>query len=147
MSPRPLPRFVASFAAIVALALAACAHEPQRAPVSVASTTSALTVTRAAGPKVVLPSVQGIERVAMGRCERFATCSTLTSYALEDERKECTRETKRELRLSLREHDCPAGIDRDRLEDCLTAIRSIQCDFDLKRVQAIAECRIDTLCQ
>jgi hypothetical protein len=125
--------------------LAACGHG--RAPTGVATPTSALLpAPRGSGLGIGLPPGQGIERVAMGRCERLATCSKLGRQEVAERRLQCLRETKREMNVTLRTHGCVPGVDRDRLDDCLIAIRAVDCSVDLRTVQGIGECRLDYLC-
>jgi uncharacterized protein DUF6184 len=85
-------------------------------------------------------------RLANARCERDLECDDIGPGKRFADRDTCTRELGNEARIKLRAHDCPSGIDDQRLATCLNRVRAERCEFALDTIERLDACRSSELC-
>jgi len=121
----------ASFAFVVA----ACAHTGDR-PTEVSTTSGTVRV------------ANGDAIAAMGnaRCEREARCNNIGKGQTFASQAECSKEATTSAREAVNEEQCPKGIYKKELDECLSAIRSDECNNPLDHIVRLAACRPVELC-
>lgn len=85
------------------------------------------------------------EQLAEARCEREQQCGNIGNDKTYASSQECFARIRNEWREDLNGRECPGGINRGELQDCLAQIRGEACQnpFDtLARVTACTTARI-----
>lgn len=80
-----------------------------------------------------------IHEISMARCERDERCNDIGAGKHYESLIACEDERDREARQSARE--CKGGVDQDRVNECLSAIRAEQCGSPLDSLERLVACR------
>jgi hypothetical protein len=94
---------------------------------------------------------EAVDQIAQARCARAAACNRFNpgkDYGDKDyaDRDACTIGIKSKLRDELSARECPAGIDRKELGECLEEIRNESCDNPLDQLGRVVACRSSDMC-
>jgi hypothetical protein len=128
-------RFALTFSsASFALALGACAHSSDP-PASNASSSSSNVVT----------NERGIQSLAKARCEREAQCHNLAGGD-NHEKHDCTHDVYDAQYKLLGPSVCASGIDKSRLDKCISGVQDQLCEASLGPIEGFQECRAERLC-
>jgi hypothetical protein len=89
---------------------------------------------------------RSISALAATRCDHEQTCNNVGPNGDYTSREDCLLRMERDARDDLDAEECPGGIDRAELDECLTQIRTEDCGHVLDKVERLAECRSGSLC-
>lgn len=84
--------------------------------------------------------------IAESRCSREARCNNIGAKHKYASVAECTTKLSDEKTDDLNLKDCPRGIDKKELDECLTAIKKEDCNNPLDSLSRLAACRSSDLC-
>jgi len=125
--------------AVVTLALVAC-HKNES--VDQTRTTGATENVRAMAPD---PNDKTIERVTAARCERELACERIGQGKKWADEAACRRDLRPSTYSQLRSKDCNVVLD-DKVQACLLAMPTENCDSVSQGVRDIEPCGKDKLC-
>ena len=128
--PMKLPLAVA-----IALGTAACGRPPE---------VSTATLTAASVPVPV--NEKAIDGIAATLCRREAKCENVGGAGDYSNHFECVDRLRGEAIVELTPADCPAKIDAQRLDSCLTEIRHQACGAVIAALDRIPACTKAALC-
>ncbi|HMJ13995.1 MAG TPA: DUF6184 family natural product biosynthesis lipoprotein [Polyangiaceae bacterium] len=80
------------------------------------------------------------------RCDKEARCGNVGPNGDYTSREDCVMRLERDARDDFDAEECPGGIDRAELDQCLKQIRSEDCGHVLDKLERVAECRSGALC-
>jgi Family of unknown function (DUF6184) len=89
---------------------------------------------------------EAVDQIAQARCTRAAACNRFGPGKEYADRDACTTRIKSSLRGELSATECPAGIDRKELGECLEEIRNENCDNPLDQLGRLVACRSSDMC-
>lgn len=93
----------------------------------------------------VVPSVNdAASALATERCDREVRCNQVGANARYATREDCMDVMRQDSEEELA--DCHAGIDESDLGQCLTEIRTQDCNGPLDQLEQFVACRSDDLC-
>ena len=145
MRRRALRTAVPQLATLALLALGGCdrsADAPGRpgdttsAPAPIVATKQALTDNE--------PSIRSI---ADARCERETRCDNVGPGKQWASAEACRGDLMAKNRDELKASECPGGIVKKELDECLTEIRNETCNSPLDTIGRLAACRSSDLCK
>ena len=87
-----------------------------------------------------------VVRIVTARCEREVRCNNVGAKGKYPSRADCAMRIQDEKRDTINEKDCPGGIDRKHLEDCLAEVRDEACRNPLTSISRLVSCRSSRLC-
>jgi len=87
-----------------------------------------------------------VARIVAARCEREVRCNHVGTNGKYPSRDDCATRIQDEKRDTINEKDCPGGIDRKHLEDCLAEVRDEACRNPLTSISRLVSCRSSRLC-
>ncbi len=87
-----------------------------------------------------------IDRIVASRCAREVMCSNVGAAKHFTSSEVCAREIRTKLNDELNASECPNGIDRKELDECLDAIRNESCSNPIESIGRLAACRTSDLC-
>jgi hypothetical protein len=105
--------------------------------------------TQGGGYAVVAPATSRsvADLITEAHCDREQRCVKVGWPTRHASREECEAEIGLDWRDELDVFDCPGGIDRDALDDCLTEIRNDDCDNPFDALERIVVCRPGKICR
>jgi hypothetical protein len=118
------------------LALVGCAREGAEAG---AATTT--------GAPYGVTSETAIRDVSRARCNREQTCNRVGPERAHETMEACLHEVERDTRATLRDSECPNGIDQAGLSRCLDDIRNERCSNPLDVMSRLASCNRAKVCR
>lgn len=89
---------------------------------------------------------RSISALAATRCDREQTCGNVGANGDYTSREDCVLRMERDARDDLDAEECPGGIDRAELDECLTQIRTEDCGHVLDHIERVTQCRSGSLC-
>jgi hypothetical protein len=89
----------------------------------------------------------GMNAVMAARCSREARCGTIGIGSRYEDDADCRVKVENGLSTELAGYDCPSGVHREKLDECLADIREYGCHDELDLLAAIVSCREEALCQ
>jgi hypothetical protein len=104
----------------------ACTHETD---------SPGVTTTTAAG----LAPADAANRLARARCERAAECNLFGRERAFGNKDECESAYVQRVDDALAD-DCPSGVDKRRMDNCIAVLRQEQCLEHLGPITALPEC-------
>jgi hypothetical protein len=84
--------------------------------------------------------------VTESRCSREARCKNIGAKHKYATMAECTTKLAEEKSDDLNFKDCPRGIDKKELDECVTAIKKEDCNNPLDSLNRLTACRSSDLC-
>lgn len=87
-----------------------------------------------------------VARIVAARCEREVRCNNVGAKGKYPSRDDCATRIQDEKRDTINEKDCPGGIDRKHLDDCLAEVRDEPCRNPLVSISRLVSCRSSRLC-
>jgi len=133
MSIRSMRSVVSVSSAMFALALVACAHQSDPAATTASSSGNVVT------------NESGVTSIAKARCEREAQCHNLAA-GNDHEKHDCGHDVY-DAQIKLLGPDvCASGIDKSRLDKCISGIQAQLCEGTLGPIDGFEECRAGRLC-
>lgn len=87
------------------------------------------------------------QEIAQARCAREMKCNNIgqgREYASEQV---CLTRIQAEWREDLNARECPGGINRDELNECLQEIRNNNCDNPIDSLGSFVACRQSDICR
>lgn len=134
------------------VAAVGCHREPERTTGDTTSTTKTeeryreptgtTTITGAS-----IANATAIDRVVAARCEREATCKNVGSDKKYSSAQACSDKIRSDMKDDLNAKDCPRGVDKKELNDCLAAIHKEECHNPLDVIGRLNDCRTGKLCK
>lgn len=119
--------------------LAACGseHQSQRAntPAEVVQETSATAQTRSAA-----------ESIAEARCVREQRCDNVGDNKKYSSVSDCTTRIRADWKDDLNARECPRGVKRAQLDECLDKIRAEECGSPFDTLARVSECTAGQIC-
>ena len=94
----------------------------------------------------IIDNGNAISRIAAARCDREASCNRIGENGNYDTESECTADQSRAERAAIGAKVCPEAVDREKLNACLAAIRTEDCQSSLEDVEQMTVCRSHALC-
>jgi hypothetical protein len=123
-----------SLIAIAVLGAAACSHHeaaPEHAP----------------GATAAAPQLSNaVDEISDARCDREQRCNNVGAGQTYADRSTCESKMHGATANDLNTKDCPNGVDRTRLSDCLKQIQSEECGNPIASVSRWSACRTSNLC-
>ncbi len=92
------------------------------------------------------PSEKDIETISAERCTREARCGNVGQGLSYQTRAACMQDVGKDNRSELTNGPCPHGILGDKLEKCLSEVRSQRCDNPFDTLSRINACARPALC-
>ena len=123
------------------VAAAGCSRNNEPAPVapnnpSVSSDQANVATTRSAR-----------ESIAESRCQREQKCNNVGPEKKYSSADDCLVRIRNDWKDDLNARECPGGINRAQLDECLTKIRTEDCGNPFETLSRIVECRVGQICQ
>jgi Family of unknown function (DUF6184) len=87
-----------------------------------------------------------VGRLATARCDREQTCNNVGAGQKYVSRENCMDQMRGSLANDLNAYECPRGIDEERLDRCMAAIRNEECGHPLDTIGRMDKCRTGSLC-
>lgn len=92
-------------------------------------------------------SVQAaVQSIVASRCSREARCNNIGTDHKYKSLAECKAKLGEERKDDLDLAECPRGIDKKELDECLAAIQKEDCNNPLDKLSRLAACRSSDLC-
>ena len=101
---------------------------------------------RGGGPVEALSNYAAIDQLASARCERETRCNNVGAGKRWASRDACVADLQRDTRDDLSAGECPAGVDRAELNECLAEIRNNNCNDPLDTLERVVACRSSDMC-
>jgi hypothetical protein len=116
---------------------AACSHDSTRRPAETASAEvgSAPDTARSAA-----------ESIAEARCAREDRCTNIGSEKKYSTTQDCLARVRDDWKDDLNARECPGGVKRTELEECLTAIRNEECSSPFESLSRMTQCTAGQIC-
>jgi hypothetical protein len=87
------------------------------------------------------------ESIAEARCAREARCDNVggdKKYSTVDD---CLLRTRSDWEADLNARECPGGVNQTQLDECLSEVRSEDCNSPLDTLERVAACTSGQICQ
>lgn len=133
---------VAALAAAAPIGGGGCVQEGVVAP-SVAVPDSGPTSTTEAREHAVAGVV---DRIARATCDREQSCNTIGPGATFGSLEDCRDTIRTKYAKELSASECPGGIDKSALDDCLGSLDSGQCSGPGDEITRAATCSTKSMC-
>ena len=123
------------------VAVAACSRDKDRQ-----TTLEQEGKTTVTGANVSLTSQAAVGSIVDARCTREAACNNIGVDKPYGNREACISKLKADMKEDLNANECPKGIDRKELDECLSEIRTEGCGNPIDKIERLAACRMSDLC-
>lgn len=90
---------------------------------------------------------EALNNIASSRCEHEARCGNVGTGKRYESTDACRTVVRNDYARDLNAADCPAGIDRQELSECVQAVRDESCGNPIEAIGRIAACRTSDMCQ
>jgi len=87
-----------------------------------------------------------VNELATAQCDREQACSNIGNGAKYVSREVCMEQIRGNTANDLNAYNCPGGIDRHGLNQCLSAIKGEECNHPLDTISRVDKCRTGALC-
>jgi hypothetical protein len=130
------------------VAVAACNRNPAERTYDdkIGSTDRAGTTTVTGADTRGLSNPLAIDRIVAARCQRETACNNVGSGKHFASQETCTRELRTKVGDDLKASECPRGIDKKELDECLQAIQAESCNNPIETISRLAACRTSDMC-
>jgi hypothetical protein len=153
MNHHPARSVVVLGAGLFLVALTGCeretpARQQQRpTPMTPAPQPVATTDTSVSGGKIVVNNEGAISAMGTARCERERRCGNVGPDKDYDSVGACENKLMASSRDELNASECPGGIVKKELDECLNEIRNEDCGNPLDTLGRLVACRSSDLCK
>lgn len=131
----------------LALAPLACNKNNDPAPTSAAypaTQTGAVATTPAAAANA---TASASESIAESRCDREARCNNIGDQKKYSSKSDCLARIRADWKDDLNARECPSGVNKTQLSECLTEIRNEDCNSPFDTLSRVAACTSGQICQ
>jgi hypothetical protein len=107
-------------------------------------------MTPASRPVVETPraaTASAAESIAQSRCEREERCGNVGGDKKFSSMDDCLTRVRTDWKDDLNARECPGGINRPQLDECLTEIRNEECSSPLDTLERVAACTSAQICE
>lgn len=87
-----------------------------------------------------------VDEIAAARCAREAECDKIGRSGRYKTQTDCVTDEQRSEFDHIGPQQCSAGIDRDRLDACLSSLRTEDCKGPMGAIQDVSACNASALC-
>jgi hypothetical protein len=94
----------------------------------------------------VVTNASAVTQITEARCTREFACDHVGPNRRYANREVCAELVSLDSTDDFTTSDCPRGIDPNRLEHCLTAIKNESCNNPLETLERLAACRTGAVC-
>jgi hypothetical protein len=123
----------------ITLLLAAGCHKNE---VDRSAETAPVATTNTASPSAA--SAQ--ESIAEARCAREQGCGNVGENKKYSSREDCLSRIRADWKDDLNARECPNGVNRSQLDECLTAIKGEDCGNPFDTLSRVAACTKNQIC-
>lgn len=92
------------------------------------------------------PNESTIDRVTIGRCDREMACGRIGQGKKWNDMADCKRDLGKDTRDDLKANECK-GVLNDKVQTCLDALRSENCDNVQSGLSRVEACQKQKLCK
>jgi hypothetical protein len=132
MKTRSIAGFFAT--SLAAIGFSACQHHEDARGVEVP----------VVGPEAHLKTTA--REIVAARCDREARCDNVGPSKTYADRNACTSKLSAETESDLNLKDCPRGVDRAKVDECLSKIHGQECNNPIDALSRVSACRTGALC-
>jgi hypothetical protein len=86
------------------------------------------------------------EAIAQSRCDREARCNNVGADRKYSSATDCLARIREEWREDLSARECPSGVNRSQLDECLSKIRGEDCGSPFDTLSRLSECTAGQIC-
>jgi hypothetical protein len=87
-----------------------------------------------------------IAQLAAERCERERRCGNVGEGRQFSSLDTCEVRVRGDIAVELDAYNCPGGLERESVKQCLSAIHGEECNHPLNSLAAFEKCRGESLC-
>jgi hypothetical protein len=87
------------------------------------------------------------ESIAQSRCEREQRCENIGGEKKFSSMDDCLARVRTDWKDDLNARECPGGINRPQLDECLNEIRNEECSSPLDTLERVAACTSGQICE
>jgi hypothetical protein len=88
-----------------------------------------------------------VNSMSEARCEYEQRCGNVGQDRTYSDKDHCLTRFKGDFQKELNAWECPGGINRDELTECLTEIRNNDCNSPFDSLERVIACRSSDLCE
>jgi hypothetical protein len=107
-------------------------------------------MTPASRPVVETPrsaTASAAESIAQSRCEREQRCGNVGGDEKYSSVDDCLTRVRTDWKDDLNARECPGGVNRTQLDECLAEIRSEDCSSPFDTLERVAACTSGQICE
>jgi hypothetical protein len=104
----------------------------------------------ASGPVMETPrsaASSAAESIAQSRCEREQRCDNIGGDKKFSSVDDCLSRVRTDWKDDLNARECPGGVNRAQLDECLSEIRSEECSSPFDTLERVAACTAGQICE
>jgi hypothetical protein len=104
----------------------------------------------ASGPVVETPrseTASAAESIARSRCEREQRCNNIGGDRKFSSVDDCLTRVRTDWKDDLNARECPGGVNRVELDECLNEIRNEECSSPVDTLERVAACTSGQICE
>jgi hypothetical protein len=109
-------------------------------PVAPSDSVSAVETPRSA-------TASAAESIAQSRCEREQRCENIGAEKKFSSMDDCLARVRTDWKDDLNARECPGGVNRPQLDECLNEIRSEECSSPVDTLERVAACTAGQICE
>jgi hypothetical protein len=101
-------------------------------------------------PGVLSPAsgtASAAQSIAQSRCEREQRCDNVGGDKKFSSMDDCLTRVRTDWKDDLNARECPGGVNRPQLDECLTEIRNEECSSPLDTLERVAACTAGQICE
>jgi hypothetical protein len=87
------------------------------------------------------------ESIAQSRCEREQRCENIGGDKKFSSMDDCLARVRTDWKDDLNARECPGGVNRPQLDECMTEIRNEDCSSPLDTLERVAACTSGQICE
>lgn len=86
------------------------------------------------------------EQIAEARCAREQTCGNIGEGKTHLDSADCVRHIRADWKADLSARECPGGVNKTQLDECLEQVRTESCDNPFDTLSRLAACTQNQIC-
>jgi hypothetical protein len=118
----------------------ACNRSNDPEPLTPAAGTPAVETPRSA-------TASAAESIAQSRCEREQRCDNIGEDKKFSSVDDCLTRVRTDWKDDLNARECPGGVNRPQLDECLNEIRNEECSSPFDTLERVAACTSGQICE
>jgi hypothetical protein len=87
------------------------------------------------------------ESIAKSRCEREQRCDNIGGDKKFSSMDDCLTRVRTDWKDDLNARECPGGVNRPELDECMSEIRNEDCSSPVDTLERVAACTTGQICQ